>query len=212
MDIKALIFIALMILGIKNEIIAQSDCLDPIEEKDFRSSFYKLEYYYSIRNILFEGLTYKPEIRYIHSFGLGSPLVLDIEYNDSETKYFLILHTFSKRILFQKNIEEIQMHIYKKEISKESVDLIKELFETAIKNAKSGSNKMGLDGTSYYFFVNNNQILNGGTVWSPNKKSKMERLAKIGVELIKLTSSKTEIVEFDVKLTKEIINLNNELK
>lgn len=218
---KILIFITLnlfLIFGIESKITAQSDHLEPVavEEETSFGSLYKSEYYYSVRSVLFDGLPPKPKIRYIHFFQLGYPIhVLDIEYNKSEVKYFLILHTFSHRKpipAIHRNTEKIELHMYKKEISKESVDLINELFETAIKDARHDDNRMGLDGTDYYFFINRNDMLHGGTVWSPNKKSKMERLVKIGDQLMGLTRSKKEIVEFDVKFTKRIIDLTNKLK
>lgn len=154
---------------------------------------------------------------YISWFQMGQPFeVLDIEYNQSETKYFLIMHTFSHRKpvpAINRNTEKIDLCIYKKEISKKSVDLIKELFETAIKGAKFVPNEMvGLDGMSHYFFINENGVLKGGKIWSPNKRSKMRQLVNIGEQLIKLSKSNAEIVKFDIKLTKKIIDLTYELQ
>lgn len=215
---KMIVFVALnifLIFGTCSKLMAQADYLELVEEKTFFGSLYKPEYYYSIRSVLFDGLSVKPQIRYINFFQMGYPVyVLDIEYDSNETKYFLILHTFSHRKpvpAINRHTEKIELHIYKKEISKESVDLIKELFQTAIKKAKPHNNRTGLDGTDYYFFINQNDKLHGGTVWSPDKKSKMGKLVKIGDQLMGLTRSKKEIVAFDVNLTKRIIDLINEI-
>ena len=70
----------------------------------------------------------------------------------------------------------------------------------------------GVDGTNYYFSVAD-RALKTGTVWSPEKKSKMDRLVRIGYSLISLTEStengktaqlKTELINKIKKLTDEL--------
>ena len=67
------------------------------------------------------------------------------------------------------------------------------------------------DGENYYFTVNEFGI-KSGTVWSPSKGTKMEKLADIGNKLIELAKLERGIVEFDKKLQEEIEELIHKLK
>lgn len=93
------------------------------------------------------------------------------------------------------------------------MELYRELFTVAVNNRKySDTEMMGFDGVDYYFSVADNR-LKTGTVWTPIKDSKMDRLKEIGYSLIslaqktengKVAKPKSELIERIKKLTSEL--------
>jgi len=173
---------------------------------------FQFEYYSKVRKVLFNGLTDKPEIRFQVMPSFTPESVLDIQFDRDNKKYYLVYHICEQMIWHSdKNWENVKVNKFKTEIGKESVDLIKFLFDIAIAQVKFPKEEiMGLDGTNYYFSVDK-YGLKSGTVWSPSKGSKMQRLVDIGNKLIELAKSKKEIVEIDEKFQQEIKKLISEL-
>ncbi|NDV17748.1 hypothetical protein GO009_17170 [Muricauda sp. TY007] len=99
------------------------------------------------------------------------------------------------------------------EISKSDMELYRQLFSIAINNRKYPEKEMmGFDGINYYFTVAD-KGLKTGTVWTPKKDSKMDRLKSIGYSLISLANEteignlaepKAELIERIKKLTEEL--------
>ena len=183
---------------------------------------YQFEYYSKVRKVLFNGLTDKPEIRFQVMPSFTPESVLDIERDGG--KCYLIYHICDKMIWNNTSWEEVEVIKFKSEIDSESVRLIKSLFEIATAQVRYPEriiNPDGLeaitvrvDGENYYFstYINDGHGVRAGTVWSPKKGSKMEKLVMIGNKLIELAKSEKERVTFDTELKKSIENLIEELK
>ena len=108
--------------------------------------------------------------------------------------------------------DKVKVSKYRSEIEKESVLKIKELFETAILQTKYAENEMiGTDGTNFFFSINNYGIKTG-TIWSPNKGSKMFKLIEIAGKLPELAKSKKSIVRFSEKELNAMNKLITEIK
>jgi len=173
---------------------------------------YQFEYYSQVRKILFSGLTDRPEIRFQVMASFTPESVLDIQFDRDNNKYYLIYHICEKSIWYSDNRKNIKVNKFKTEIDKESVELIKSLFEIAIAQVKYRKEEIvGFDGTDYYFSINK-YGLKSGTIWSPSNKTKMGKLVDIGEKLIELAKPKKEIVKIDKKLQKEIEELIDEFK
>ncbi|MDR2039342.1 MAG: hypothetical protein LBQ60_15570 [Bacteroidales bacterium] len=184
---------------------------------------YSFEYSSKVRKVLFNGLTDRPEIRFQVMPSFTPENVLDIEHDRDSNRYYIIYHICEQMIWSNKNWEKVKVNRFKSEIDHESVKLIKSLFETATAQTRypertfgpDGSEiiTVGFDGENYYFsvFISGYGI-RSGTVWSPTKGTKMEKLVAIGNKLIELAKSEKEMVTIDRDLRKSIENLINELK
>lgn len=185
----------------------------------------QFEYHSRVRNVLFNGLTELPEVRFLVIPSFTPENVLIIDYDRNIDKYYLIYHICEQNIWYNPKWEEVKINKYRKEIDHKSVKLIKSLFDIATSQVKyadmnkiiypDGSMKVvvGVDGTNYFFSVFLNELgMRSGAVWSPDKGSKMDKLVKIGESLVTLTKSEKERVSIDTELQKSIENLVNELK
>jgi len=191
--------------------MAQSDHLEPTSGI-FDCYDFQFEYYSKVRKVLFQGLTNKPLTRFLILPSFTPENVLDIEFDRTNKKYFLVYHICERMIANNDNWEQTKLTKIRKEISKESALLIKELFETAIQGTKYPSTqRIGLDGENYYFTVNMGK-LKTGTIWSPSAGTKMWRLVNIELELIRLAKSDKELIKIEDKLKENIIQLTTELK
>ena len=213
--------IAISLLIFVNKTNAQSDHLEPIDGI-FSIYNYEFDYYSKVRKVLFVGLTDSPEIRFLIMPSFTPENILDIEFDRKNNTYSLVYHICEKMIWDNKNWESTNVLEYRKEISKESVELIKSLFKEAISKTKYPDNEIiGLNGETYYvskvdgeiyYFSNYEMGLKSGLVWSPSEGTKMDRLIKIGIEFIGLAKSDDNPVLLNDKLQKDILNLTNELK
>lgn len=207
---KLLVLFILSIIG-GNKAIAQTDHLEPVNSI-FDIYDFEFEYYSNVRNVLFNGLTDKPEVRFLIMPSFTPENVLDIEHDEKNGKYYLVYHICERMVWGNKNLKGINVNKYKREVSVVSARLIMILFETAIQKVEyPKENDMGLDGVNYYFTIRN-LGQKSGTIWAPSESSKMGRLVKIGYELINLTKNDNEPCEFDDKFKAEITNLTTELK
>ena len=208
------IIIVLIFLGFSKTVKAQykEDHLEPVASI-FDISNIKFEYYSKVRKVLFNGLSDTPEIRFLVIPSFSPENVLDIEFDRDNNKYYIVYHICEKKIWYNKKWYKVKVKKYKKEIDKESVKLIKSLFEKAIARTKFTENEtlVFTDGTQYYFSVNKFG-LKSGTVWSPSDGTKMRKLVDIGTELIKLAKSENEVVKINKDLRRKIENLMEELK
>lgn len=189
--------------------VAQPDHLEPVESI-FSLYDYQFEYYSRVRKILFEKLSDRSEVSLLIMPSFSPEKVFDIEYDREQANYFLVYHVGGKMIWNNKDWEKTIVYEYKKEIDKESVDLIRALFKAAISGtrfAKSGIS--GLDG-EYYYFSYFEQGLRSGTTWSPVPGSKLDRLVRIGFELIGLAKNDDDTAIVDYKLKTKIKDLINE--
>lgn len=190
---------------------SQTDHLEPL---DGIFSIYNFEFEYSIkvRNILFEGLSDSPEIRFLILPSFSPENVLDVHYSKKHNKYFMVYHICDTMIWDNKDLKSIKVLEYKKEISKKSVDLIKSLFKNAVLKTKYSDDKtIRLDGVVYYFSYNEMGI-KSGKIWSPKVGSKMDRLVEIGLELIELSKNNDKNVEFNNALVDKIQRLVYDLQ
>jgi hypothetical protein len=207
--ILILIFGILFIIPTVN---AQNENLEPVEsifdEYDFR-----FEYYSLVRKILMNGMSDTPELRFLIIPSFSVEEVVAIE--ERKGKYYIVHHKMKKSIWYtEKNKEKIGVEKKEIEISKTDKDLYYELFKTAVNNRKyPEKERLGFDGTNYYFSVSD-KGLKTGTTWSPSKKSKIRRLTEIGQSLIKIAQStkENEVAKLEPELIERIKNLTIQLE
>jgi hypothetical protein len=193
------------------KIVAQSDHLEPANSV-FTILDNQFEYYSQVRNILFKDLDDNPEFRFLVMPSFSPEHVLNIELNYDTKKYFISYHIGSESIWYSENKEKIKVIKRKKEITQESVELIKELYKIAISQTKFiQKDFIGLDGETYYFSINDHGQKTGIT-WSPPKGTIMAELVLIGNELIKMTEEKESLVSINPELKTRIENLIKKVK
>ncbi|QHT65943.1 hypothetical protein GXP67_04290 [Rhodocytophaga rosea] len=207
--IKVMLLFLIVLMGMKSA-NAQIDHLTPVSGI-FDAYTFEFEYYSKVRNVLFQGLTDYPEIRFLVMPSFVPENVLDIEYDRENEKYYIVYHTCKEKIWENKNWQHVRVERYKKEIRKNSAEVVKLLFKNAISHTRYSEYEWGLDGANYYFTVSDTGQ-KSGTVWSPDDGTKMRRLVKIGYHLIELSQQKASIVELDDTLKAEIEKLTEELK
>ena len=162
-----------------NRMMAQSDHLEPTIGV-FDSSNSQLEYYGKVKKILFQGLNYNPTIRFLIIPSFSPESVLEIAFDRTTKKMYLVYQVCDKNIWYNKNRDSTNVTRKRKEISGESVELINKLFETAIEGVEFQKERfLGCDGERYFFSANKFGLKTGMT-WSPNKETKMRRLVDIG--------------------------------
>jgi hypothetical protein len=161
--------------------------------------------------VLYQGLTDYPEIRFLVMPSFVPEQVLDIEYDRENEKHYIVYHVGKDMIWDNENWQKVKVFKYRKEITKNSAEVVKFLFKNAISHTKYSEFEWGLDGANYYFTVSDTGQ-KSGMVWSPDDGTKMRRLVNIGYDLIELTQQKAPIVEFDNSLKAEIEKLTEELK
>ena len=219
-DIWLIILILLCNIGIiRAQRVSEGGHLEPVRGI-YDIYDYQFKYYSQVRKILFNGLT-EPQIRFLMMPSFYPENVLDIEFDGSKNKYYIIYHICEEIIWYNRdNLENIKVIKFKSEIDEESVKLIKSLFGIAIAQSKfpptveeGGPFTIGTDGTTYYFTINEYGYgIKSGQIWSPKDGTKMGKLVAIGEELIELATSKKEIVKIDEKLQQKIEKLIDELK
>ncbi len=193
---------------------AQNEHLEPVEsifdEYDFR-----FEYYSLVREVLMNGLSDTPEVRFLIIPSFAVEEVVAIE--ERKGKYYIVHHKMQNSIWYtEKNKDKIKVLKKAVEISKADMQLYHELFKVAVKNKEYPEQEiLGFDGVNYYFSAKNdeNNKLRTGTTWSPSEKSKIGGLTNIGKSLIKLAESTDEdkIAKLETKLTEQIKKLTIEL-
>ena len=208
-----------------NEVIAQLDHLEP-SDNIFNLGNRQFEYYSKVRQVLYDGLTDSPEIRYLILPSFFPESVLEIEYDKKKNESFLVYHIGEKMIWHNNDWSNIKIFKYKKIITNENAELIKSLFENAILDAKytevpkrrdTDSVEVHLvmvDGESYYFsyFERYRGLIRSGHVLSPKKGTRMSRLVEIGNQLIELSMNNNSVVALSYDLKAEILNLTKDLK
>jgi hypothetical protein len=208
--ILTLIFIFAAIFS-GTKIVAQSDHLEPANSV-FNILDCQFEYYSQVRNILFKGLDDNPEFRFLVMPSFSPENVLNIRQDHDTKKYFISYHIGNKSIWYSDNKEKIKVIKREKEMSKESVELIKELYRIVInKTAFIEKDYVGLDGVTYYFSINDHGQKTGIT-WSPTEGTIMAELVLIGNELIKMTEEKESLVSINSDLKSRIENLITKIK
>ncbi|NQX81595.1 MAG: hypothetical protein HRT66_06340 [Flavobacteriaceae bacterium] len=207
-DKITLILIILYSFGVTK---AQNNYLEPVSGI-YDIYDFQFEYYSKVRKVLFKGLTDSPEIRFQIMPSFTPENVLDIEFDIEKNKYYIVYHICEKMIWYNDELDKIKVYKYKSEINKESVELIKRLFEIAIFQSRFTENdRTGIDGENYYFSIYK-YGMKSGTVWSPSEKTNMRKLVDIGLNMIELVKHKDSIVKIENKLQDKIEALINSLK
>ena len=188
------------------------------------SGFYETvflnDYYSKVHEILFNGLDDRPVIRFQVTPSFEPESVLDIEFDKESGKYYMNYHICKQMIREnQDSLDKVLVNKFRTEIDKESVDLLKSIFNVAIarvrypKINKTGEILTMLDGIKYCFTLGlEGYPLRSGIAHSPSNGSKIKRLVNVGYQLINLAQSENKIVKIDGKLKKEIEKLKNDLK
>lgn len=185
--------------------------LEPVEGF-FDMHPYLLEYYSNVRELLFNELSEYPEIRFQIFHSYAPEEVLDIDFDSENEKYYLIYHRCKRNISSSEKWRKVQVERYITEIDKESVEIIKSLFDIAIMQTRFPADLIiGNDGTTYYFSTFRFGLISG-KVWSPPEGSNMKKLVEIGYDLIALAKSNGVLVKIDTDLRTKIENLVNDLK
>jgi hypothetical protein len=176
---------------------------------------FQFEYYSKVRKVLFKNLSDKPEIRFLTIPSFVSENVLQIDYDGDKNNYYCTFHICEAPIWGNENWENVTIKKYRKIIEKESVKLIKSLYDSAISQTKfyKNYNSIGLDGANYYFSVNK-YGQKSGTVWSPDNNTGIAELVAISCELIEKTKEQNdhEIIVFDNDFRERIKKLINLLQ
>ena len=192
---------------------------------------WRFEYHSRVREVLFDGLSDRPIIRFLTMPSFHPERVVEIvEEQHSFPRFphgvqgrFFIVYHISDRLIWH-NREDVKVNKFRTEIDIESVNLIWSLFGVATSQVRFRETIIceelggfivivGFDGTSYYFIYTCPSFgIRSGTVWSPPVGSKMRRLVDIGNRLIDLAKSEQEKVKFDIEFQKEIQQLIDDLK
>jgi hypothetical protein len=212
-NIFFLLFQITVITSVPNQAKAQDDNLKPVNGV-FSEYNYEFDYYSLVRKILFQGFSDNPEARLVIIPSFSPESALDIEKGSDNNTYYLIYHKANPNIWYSGGKKKINVDSIKAEIDLNSFWLIKTLFLTAINKVKYESDSLrsvGTDGTNYYFSVSD-MGQKEGVIWSPAAGSKMNRLVEIGTHLIQLMSEEAEVISFDTKFSKEIMDLTKILE
>jgi hypothetical protein len=191
--------------------LAQTDNLEPVGGI-FDVYDFQFEYYSKVRNILFQGMTQRPVIRFLVLPSFSEERVLAIEEDREKGTFYIVFRQVDKNIWYNEEPDAIKLKSFKKEIKTELVELIRELFVNALGRTRYPDNELpGLDGTNYYISAKDSGP-RSGTVWSPPANTKLGRLVSVGNELMLLMQ--TQGVEIDVpeNLRSEISKLAKEFK
>lgn len=178
----------------------------------FEDYDFQYEYYSQVRDLLFEGLTDSPVCQLIIIPSFSKELIWQIEYNREENKYFSITSTANHSIWYNQykdRPKKLKQKISNNEIEKETAEIIQKLNLTAMQTVKYSDDSQGLDGTNYYFSVSNMNTMSG-TIWSPSKGSKMDKLINVSHELITETQKQSNLnADLIEDIKKLIVELNN---
>lgn len=205
---RLFIKIIILVFFTTTDLMGQVDHLTPVGGI-FDIYDYQFEYYSKIRTILFDGLTDSPTIRFLVKPSFSPESVLDIQQNKDTKKYLITYHICNKMIWYNENLDKIKVKKFTKEISEESVELIKSLFLKFILQTRYTTEPcIGLDGTTYVFSVND-WGMKSGTTWSPPANSKMRQLVDIGQELIALATNNEKLIIIDGQLKNKIDRLKS---
>jgi len=208
-----------------NSAMAQQNHLIP-EVGIFNTTNSHLEYCSKVRKVLFQGLEFRPLARLLILPSFTPENVVEIEFDRANNKMYVVYQIAEKMIWNNDNWEQIKLTKIKKEIAKESAQLIIKLFQTAVGETKqSDDERITIVGENYqltvqhasvdgenYIFTANIPIPKIGTTLSPPAESKMGRLVSVGLQLITLAKSDKESIEFDTKFKAQIAQLIVDLK
>jgi hypothetical protein len=211
---KTLFFLLHLVVftSLSDQAKAQDDNLKPVNGI-FSQYDFQFDYYSLVRKLLFRGFSDNPEIRFVVIPSFTPEFVLDIEV-DNNKKYFLLYHQANPSIWYNQGKKKINIDSMKTEIEYKSFALIKKLFLAAINKTKyqpDSLHSIGIDGTDYYFSVND-MGQKDGFIWSPPVGTKMNRLVEIAIHLTQLMKEEPDMIEFDTTFSKEIEDLTKLLE
>ncbi len=161
----------------------------------FEQYHYQYEYYSQIRNLLFDGLSDRPMAQLVILPSFSNEFVWQIQEDRNNNIYYSITSTGNHSIWYNQyedKPKKLKQIISRNEITKETAVLIKELYLAAVNTVRHSNNRLGVDGTTYYFSAFD-LGLKSGTIWSPSEGTKMRELVEISMQLISQTQKKSEI-------------------
>ncbi len=207
---RLLLLIVIILSFSVEEINAQEDHLEPVNSI-FDIYDYQFEYYSKIRKVLFDGLSDTPEISFLVMASFIPETVLRIEKDRENDKFYIIYHRCNEMIWYNDNWSKVKVTKFRKEISADNVELVKNLFKKAISKVRYPEGELfGTDGTNYYFSVNDfGQKV--GTIWSPKEGSNMRKLVEIGMNLIEFTKTRKNKNQINEKLSLDIKKLTERI-
>lgn len=168
---------------------AQNDHLEPIGGY-FDMYSHQYEYYANIRSILFKGMLDNPVLRYFVIPSFTTEYVVQVDRGEANNNYYINVRRGKQSIWYEKDKSKIEVEKWRNSISSEDVELIKQLYRNAIlKTQYVVRNSIGLDGTSYYFTVNDMGPMSGQT-WGP-RGSNMKKLVDISEAIMNEAKSST---------------------
>lgn len=185
----------LLILLVSQLIFAQNH-LEPVNSF-FDVYNFQYEYYKKVRDKLFEGLTDKPKIRMVVFPSFEKEYVFQIEEDENnKANYFIIIKEPVEGSIWE--IREgnpnmkINVKTYVSKISSSDVDILYNLFYSAIiKTQFRTDNMSGLDGISYYLSIWD-YGLKSAEIWSPSDK-KLKELIFIAETIVKKAKENKEV-------------------
>ena len=173
---------------------------------------YQHEYYSLIRQTLFKGINDKSEIRFLILPSFSGEALLNIEENTEKSTCSVIYRVCEPSIWYSKDEKkQVKVKEWRAELSHDDVSLLKQLYLMPIRTVRYNPNeRMGLDGTNYYFMAWDSG-LKSGEVWSPEggKMAELVSISKYLTELVIKNPSKKII--FDEILKGRIKKLESEL-
>lgn len=156
---------------------------------------------------LYKEFSEKPVARYTALPSFGGEYSFSIETNGGN--FYIVSNCFQSSFWStQLNNKEVILFSEKTKIDSLLYFKIVELFQfLAQKTIKTDKNRIGFDGTSYFFSsTNKNGEIVTGKTWSPNRKSALKKLIQICDEIYKLGNGK-----INAKLISKIDLIKQEL-
>jgi hypothetical protein len=132
-----------------------------------------------------------PEIRFLVIPSFITEFALQVDRDQPNNKYYINVRRAKQSIWSTKDKSTIEVEKWRNAISKEDVDLIKQLYRNAIlKTQYVVRNSIGLDGETYHFSVYEMGLWSGQT-WSPRNGSNMDKLVQISEKMVEEAKSST---------------------
>jgi hypothetical protein len=206
--IKKIILLIILILPIL--VNAQRDHLQPIPSiYDIRNEY--LENYIQFREIILKELSNQPIARLIIRPTFSPESVLEITYDYENERYIILYRKLLENFSNSKKQKKIKSISIKKDIDKESAELISKLFITFIDKSKYKVEdkfyKGVSDGITYYFSAFNDNIIKSGKVKSPEENTQMSELVNISSEIIKYVENTEENITLPLNIKRRISDL-----
>lgn len=199
-----LLFSLMCLNGLAQTGSGKEDHLEP-DNGYFGMYSHEYEYFANIRSILFKGLSESPRVRYMAFPSFATEHVWQIERDPQSRKNTIVVKWAKESIWETKDKSTITVDTWRNSLSQEDADLIAQLYLNALlKTQFVVRNSIGLDGATYYFYVNESGKMSGQT-WSPRGPN-MRKLVEISQTIMKEAMS-TSFVGLSAPLRAQIKEL-----